>query len=237
MNWLFWKEYRQNRGVLIFLLVMLVVPHLFGIFAMWCDWHEHPRASRQAILEDWRQDLVFASLYSLAISQVALAKIGGQAIAGERADRSAEFQVYLPLTRQKILAAKLLLVLAIAAVIWLINPLIVWRTLPSAKLSMPVASLVPFIITNTAITGLVFFCVAWFFSAILRGPTFPVVAGLVTPLIIISLMLFGAYLVPGEHGHPRAEWIFQICYLCISLAVALASFGFGTWLYLRRVEP
>ncbi len=36
MNWLFWKEYRQNRVIVIALLVMLVVPHLFGLYAM-CD--------------------------------------------------------------------------------------------------------------------------------------------------------------------------------------------------------
>jgi len=157
MRWLFWKEYRQNRVVVIALLLMLVVPHLFGLFGMWYEWRENPR---QLLLVDWRQILVFASLYSLGISQVALALIGGNAIAGERADRSAEFQVYLPLTRKKILAAKLLLVLAIAAVIWLINPLIVW-SLASSGNNLPIQTDLPSFMIYAAITGLVFFCVAW----------------------------------------------------------------------------
>jgi ABC-type transport system involved in multi-copper enzyme maturation permease subunit len=231
MNWLFWKEYRQNRVVVIALLVMMVVPYLFGFYAVAYEWH----LSWQQLLLKWREILIAASLYSLGISQVALALIGGNAIAGERADRSAEFQVYLPLAREKILAAKLLLVLAIAAVIWLINPLLIWGAGASAKLLMPVG-LVRFVMINTAITGFVFFCVAWFFSTILRSPTFSVAAGLITPLIIISVILFGGYLILGERGGPEDGVIIQICYVCISLAVAFPSFGLGTWLYLRRVE-
>jgi ABC-type transport system involved in multi-copper enzyme maturation permease subunit len=232
MNWLFWKEYRQNRVIVIALLVMLVVPHLFGLYAMWYEWRYCPW---QKFLQEWRQILVVASLYSLGISQAAIALIGGNAIAGERADRSAEFQAYLPLTRKKILAGKLLLVLAIAAAIWLTNPLIiVWTTLPSANREI---GDVDALMMNVAITGLVFFCMAWFFSAILRSPTFSVAAGLVAPVIVWSLIMYGNYLVQGDHWKPETELVLQTCYVCISLAVALPSFGFGTWLYLRRVEP
>ncbi len=91
---------------------------------------------------------------------------------------------------------------------------------------------------HIAITGLVFFCVAWFFSTILRSPTFCVAAGLVVPLIVISLIAYVTYLVQGiGRGNPEIDRVIKICYVCISLAVALPSFGFGTWLYLRRVEP
>lgn len=232
MRWLFWKEYRQNRVVIIALLAMLIVPHLFGLYAMGYEWHE---SSWQQVLQDWRQVLAGAGLYSLGLSQAALALIGGNAIAGERADRSAEFQAYLPLTRQKILAAKLLLALAIAAAIWLINPLIVWSNLTSANRLIDDA---PSFMINAATTGLAFFCVAWFFSTILRSPTFSVAAGLAAPIIILSLIAFGIYLIRGDHPKPgEVEWMLKTGYVCISLAVALASFGVGTWLYLRRVEP
>jgi ABC-type transport system involved in multi-copper enzyme maturation permease subunit len=240
MNWLFWKEYRQNRAIVIALLVMLAVPHLFGLYAMWYQWHEWRLTgfSWQTLLEAWESILIVASLCSLGISQVALAFIGGNAIAGERADRSAEFQAYLPLTRKKILVGKLLLALLIAAAIWLINPVIVWGALASSNQGMPSPPVVPLFMIHIAITGLVFFCVAWFFSTILRSPTFSVVAGLVTPLIIWSLVLYGNYLIQGDdHWKPGTESVLQICEVCISFAVALSGFGFGTWLYLRRVEP
>ena len=134
MNWLFWKEYRQNRVVVFALIMMLVVPYLFGLYAMGYQWHiAHIRGqSWQLLIEGWREILAVASIYSFGISQVALALIGGNVIDSERADRSADFQAYLPLT-QKILAGKLLLVLAIAATIWLINPLIAWIGPPSVS--------------------------------------------------------------------------------------------------------
>jgi ABC-type transport system involved in multi-copper enzyme maturation permease subunit len=240
MNWLFWKEYRQNRVIVIALLVMLIVPHLFGLYAMWAGWHRVNLevASWETILNAWKTILVYASLYSLALSQVALALIGGNAIAGERADRSAEFQVYLPITRKKILAAKLLLALAITAVIWLINPLIVCGTLSTMNRGvLRDPSMVPGVMIYSAVIGLTFFCVAWFFSSIIRSPTFSIVAGLVTPFIIWSLILYVNYLIQGDQWGHETENILVISYWSISLAIALPSFGFGTWLYLRRVEP
>jgi len=80
------------------------------------------------------------------------------------------------------------------------------------------------------------------FSTILRSPVFSVVAGLAAPVMIWSVMLFGFYLFSrfqSDQWRPpmKVELFLQICYLCVSLAVALPSFGFGTWLYLRRVEP
>jgi ABC-type transport system involved in multi-copper enzyme maturation permease subunit len=233
MNWLFWKEYRQNRVVVITLLLTLIVPHAFGLYAIIYDWHRNSWQS----LPRWQETLCGASIYSLGLSQLALALIGGNAIAGERADRSAEFQAYLPLSREKILAGKLLLVLAIVAVIWSINPLIVWSTMSSWGGRPPIPSMSTFMI-NTAITGLVFFCAAWFFSQFLRSPTFSFAAGLATPAVIISLMAYGAYLILDKHESDKVvESMLQTGYVCVSLAVAVFSFGIGTWLYLRRVEP
>ena len=52
------------------------------------------------------------------------------------------------------------------------------------------------VFTNIAITGLTFFCVAWFFSSILTSPTISIVAGLITPLIIWSIILYIALSYP-----------------------------------------
>jgi ABC-type transport system involved in multi-copper enzyme maturation permease subunit len=240
MNWLFWKEYRQNRVIVIALLVILVVPHLFGLYGMGYVLRRASvlGASWEQILADWKSILVGASLYSLSISQVALALIGGNAMAGERADRSAEFQVYLPIPRKRVLAGKLLLALAIAAVIWLTNPLIAWGTLATMnREAMRDPSVAPVVMINAAVTGLIFFGVAWFFSSIVRSPTFSIVAGLVTPLIIWSLILYGDYILQDNQWDPHREMVLQIAYWTICLILSPLGFGLGTWLYLRRVEP
>ena len=218
MNWLFWKECRQNRVIIIALLAVLVVPQLFGLYGMWNDWRWMSKRAYpwHLIHEGWLRILFGASYVSLIISQIALALIGGNVIAGERADRSAEFQVYLPLTRKKIFAAKLLLALAIAIVIWTINPLILWSTFASASPGSERPDLPKFILL-IATTGLVFFCVAWFFSSSSATPRSRSPAGLVSPLIIWLLIMYGAYLAQGEHWKAGTEETLKTCYLGISL--------------------
>ena len=233
MKWLFWKEYRQNRVIVFALFFLLILPHLCGLYAIWNGLrtpdNEHA----------WENILIITSIYSFAISQVALALIGGNAIAGERVDRSAEFQAYLPITRKKILAGKMLLTLAIAAVIWLTNPPIVWSLLHLIdKGNMGLDA--PFFVegfTNIALTGLTFFCVAWFFSSILTSPTISIVVGLIAPLIIWSVILYIAYLILGERWTPRVWEILEFSYRGACAALAVVGFVLGTWLYLRRVEP
>jgi ABC-type transport system involved in multi-copper enzyme maturation permease subunit len=199
---------------------------------MWEEWHY---GGWQRFREYWWQTLAAVTVYSFALSQVALAVIGGNVIAGERADRSAEFQIYLPLPRTKILAAKLLLVLAIAAVVWAINPFVAWIALSlNTNEVVRISFDLPPILFFSAITGLVFFCVAWFFSTVLRSPTFSVVAGLSAPAIIFSLILFVNYLLRGELSIDSRG---MDIYAALSVAVAIASFAVGTWLFLRRIEP
>jgi len=113
MKWLLWKDYRNNRMVVIAALVFLLAPYL-GALIVSClqvfRWHEDSQV--------WGENFAGASVLSLIVSQLSIALIGGNAIAGERVDRSAEFQASLPISRKTILCSKLLLALAIVVVIW-----------------------------------------------------------------------------------------------------------------------
>ena len=102
MKWLIWKDYRLNRLIFITALAFLVGPHLLAAILIWYG-AEPPNA----------RGLFFAgsTLYSLAFLQLAFALLGGNSIAGERMDRSAEFLAYLPVSRGRILASKLLVAL------------------------------------------------------------------------------------------------------------------------------
>ena len=117
MNWLFWKDYRENRLVVFTALFLLLTPHLFALYAG-CEVSVRGGADLRRL---WVEVFSASSMFSLVISQLAVALIGGNAIAGERADRSAEFLASLPITRKKILGSKLLLSLAIVGVIWTIE--------------------------------------------------------------------------------------------------------------------
>jgi ABC-type transport system involved in multi-copper enzyme maturation permease subunit len=229
MRWLLWKEYRANRVIAFALFGLLIVPHLVALCVTWFDrppW-------------EWRLGLLDAGAFSLFALQLVPALIGANIIAGERADRSVEFQVYLPLSRRKILAGKLLLVLILAAAIWLINPpLMYWlarNDLASGRLSLKEALTVG---GNLAVTGLTFFCVAWFFSSFLSSPVFSFAAGLLAPALVAGGMwiTFQAYHY-GYGMFPGNEMTFQTWYRILCIALSALCFAAGTWLYFRRVEP
>jgi hypothetical protein len=133
-------------------------------------------------------------------------------------------------------AAKLALSAAIAAVVWLPNLVILLilsvasnRSDYTPDLPASIAS----VLINTAITGSVFFGVAWLVSSFLHSPTISACAGLATPALIAGSFLF----VGGVFD---LRWIgecFETLYRASCLAIAPACFVTGTWIYLRRVEP
>ena len=116
MKWLLWKDYRQNRPVVVMILFFLVIPHLVALCgACWMTFRESSERS------PWTVCFGTSSLLSLFVSQLLVAVIGGNAFAGERADRSAEFLVSLPVTRGRIVASKVLFAVTIIATVWLVN--------------------------------------------------------------------------------------------------------------------
>ncbi len=127
MRWLLWKDYRHNRLIVFTALALLLGPHLVGVGILTVGrWVKTDTRNGQAVYwaPKWHDVLGGTSCYSLFICQLAAALIGGNAIAGERVDRSAEFLYSMPIRRSRLLASKLLLALAMAAAIWLVNALI-----------------------------------------------------------------------------------------------------------------
>jgi ABC-type transport system involved in multi-copper enzyme maturation permease subunit len=231
MTSLVWKEYRQNRQIVWILMVFLCLPYLLGGGAF--AWG--------LLFPDDFQPLGYfvwtASFFSLVLAQLAIAMIGGNLIAGERADRSAEFAAYLPIPKSQSLAAKLLLVAAMAAIIWLPNAPVHWCFLDEAELSINArASKVAELLLGVAVNGLLLFSVAWLCSSILSSPAISVVLALLAPVVIagvISLTVrFGCDVPLRMHMAVVSFW-----YNAISVPVSLICFLIGTWLYMRRVEP
>jgi ABC-type transport system involved in multi-copper enzyme maturation permease subunit len=255
MRWLLWKDYRHNRLIVFTTLVLLLGPHLIALGVM-CGgpWikidtrHGHPVYWTPP---KWQDIMAGTSIYSVCISQLAAALIGGNAIAGERVDRSAEFLYSLPIRRRKLLASKLLLAMAIAVAIWLVNALIfssiILYELGGVPIPLPnpvnwnffVNRDVLLVMAMIATTGLTFFCIAWFFSSFIASPTVAICAGLITPVLLASgialvdMLLAMSGLKENRLGYPAAN----LWYLGICLTLSVVCFGVGTWHYLRRVEP
>ena len=234
MRWLLWKDYRHNRLIVFAGLVILLVPYLIGLCVgcseRWIDWGRLYRP------DPWTSIFAGAAMYSLILSQLTIAIIGGNALAGERVDRSAEFLYALPVTRRRLVASKLLFGFLIAVVIWLNAP-VVWYLAQSVSSQDGLRSPeLPSIFETVAIAGLTFFCVAWFLSSLIASPTFAICGGLITPFLVLIGFRFVSWLVFRSESH----WPFDNAGLWnrgIFLTLAPLCFAVGTWHYLRRVEP
>jgi ABC-type transport system involved in multi-copper enzyme maturation permease subunit len=241
MKTLLWKEYRQNRMIVGVTLLLIVLPYL-GCLAAYLG--------QEVILHNqdqiqWRNCFGVACIYSLCLPQLAMALMGGNLIAGERADRSAEFQASLPIRRNQLLIAKLMLSLLLVGVIWLFNPLF-WigfvgpfqndlNETAFKEFACDGRFLLYAIFMIAAVTGLIFFCGAWLASACTASPVLSVCSGFAVPLIASTTLfaIAGFSQMSGTNAAPFVR--FWYCVTC--LPVALICFAIGTWVYLRRVEP
>jgi len=215
VRWLLWKEYRQHRTILFITLLLATAPYVLA-----------------ALSAGWSHVWDMGSLSSLMLSQLAFALIGGTLIAGERADRSAEFQTYLPIPRRRLWGVKLCLPLAIAAAIWFLNaPPILWSG--TFRPLFTREGLTIFAMIATA--GLNLFCCAWLLSSVIKSSAISVCGGLTVSWLSFSIDVLAARhychlkIDPGEMGYAVI--------LVFLLAESLICFAIGSWFFLRRVEP
>lgn len=228
MKWLFWREYRLNRPILIFGAVLLLLPYAFALIVL--RW-----ASK--VGEDIPELLLNAGIFSLALSQLTVALLGGNAIAGERADRSAEFMAYLPVPRGSRLIGKLSLAAVTALVTWGVNLLVaaVLLSLAPDLRRLPDLSDINLIWAFVAVTGLTFYCVGWLISSFQSSATFAVGGGLVTPLVVFMLWAAVAWL--SELRPETFDQFIGTGYPVSCILIAAVCFPTGAWYFLRRVEP
>lgn len=233
MKWLLWREYRLNRLILVTGAVLLLLPYLGAVIVL-C-WVPEPLVIGGPPICNAMVASGFASIYSIVLSQLTLALLGGNAFAGERADRSAEFMAYLPLSRRKRLVGKLSLSLSTAVLIWGVNLLVLLLLLCTAAPSLPPKTGAHWgeFGYYVAITGLLFFGVGWLVSSLQSSPTFAVCAGMITPFLVVNILAATAWVYDIASLQPITE----IGYAVTCPVLAVACFSIGTWYYLHRVEP
>lgn len=213
MKWLIWKEYRLQWLVLLVSLVLLALPYVLPLLA---KGHERAELLRNA------------PMAALLLFVVSVSMLGGNAIATERADRSAEFLGFQPIPRYRILLSKLALPLAAASVIWTINlTVLAFRKELDFDLFVGIG-----VCAMAAFSAFSAFGVAWLVSSFQNSPTFAIGAGIATPLAIGCLIGFVSWL---------ELWPFEaamfIGFAIIAGLTGLLSFLGGCSIYLQRVEP
>ncbi len=234
MKTLLWRDYRLNGQVLSVGAILLLLPYLFVLIVFL--WPKTNALEPDTIAEG----VAVAAIWSIALSQLTVALLGGNAIAGERADRSAEFMAYLPVSKASRLAGKLSLTVIVTVLVWGINLLILWGLNKLSLFSFNVPdNLTPagYII----LTGFLMFGVAWFVSSMQSSPSLAVLLGIATPLVTVlglyMVYALGHDLAPETFDNKGIDRFWEIGFTSISLVLGTLGFAIGTWYFLKRVEP
>ncbi len=240
MKWLIWKEYRLNRPILILGAIIMLLPYLQILFLYIRTYWQVDAGEMSA------QTGVFASLNQMEIlgtimastvtAYFTLAILGGHAIAGERADRSAEFFTYLPVPRWKVVISKLTIPLLTAIVIFGIN-LLAYMFISRYSNSLRPDDIRMFPqLAFTALAAWTAFSVGWFLSSVLESPTFAIFGALMLPWGAVMVSVGIAFLL-RRTNMPVSDSVFFITSVTIGIIMGTVSFIAGTSYFLRRVEP
>ena len=226
MKNLLWKDYRLNRALIILGAAVLVGVLVVGAtIEISNTWPAMPSAKVTA------DALTSYAHLAFSLTPFIAAVLGGNAIACERAERSAHFLAYLPPTKIQILASKLVVGTCALAAYWGVTFLLM-------RVIAPIVNPDPFnflhMATNPAasIAGCALtFGVGWLGSAWLEKPTFPVLSALASPFVLGFGMTTLA-LITGVSRFDVFEWTSLACW-----SLGAIAFAAGSAIYLRRVEP
>jgi ABC-type transport system involved in multi-copper enzyme maturation permease subunit len=234
MRNLLWKDFWQNSRVMLAVGIVAAIPYAVVLVIMAGEVVAHPsnltaHLPSQADLID---AIKGASAVSLGLCILMAAFIGGNAIAGERADRSAEFAAGLPIPRGKALASKAMVAVVPCMAMWAINAA-VW--LIGRQIDLHAGTngkgddllVLPF-----CLLGLVaMLCLSWLFSSLGKSPAIAAAAAIGTAA---SLYIALAVLA-GSKGLPDG---FLLVWLPIAGSImSLLAFVAGEEISRRRVEP
>ena len=224
MKALLWKDYRHNRQILVGLAIMLLIPYLFLMGAELGTRLWYVDAS-----ENWTELFRMASIASLLLTVLAIGFLGGNAIAGERVDRSAEFVAYLPISRRPAVASKAIVAIGASLAFWLVN----------ASVACVTSWMIDDLPLNLVLEGVLFtttgavliFGASWLFSSFMSSPPIATIMGLAT-VVVYGLTMT---LIDQARGldTPRTDPLYFV--LCVVLGGV--CFVAGVICYVRRIEP
>ncbi len=237
MRNLLWKDFWQNSRVLLAVGIIAAIPYMvvLGTTAgrTLADWSQATTATFEIGM--WAEAMREASGVSLGLCILMAAFIGGNAIAGERADRSAEFASGLPIPRGKAVASKATVAAVACLAMWAINAatwLIGWQVDVHAGTNVyhhrgDEAAVLPFyLLAIVALLGL-----SWLCSSLLRNPAIAAAAAIGTALgCVLAFGVLGASL--------ELEKSFLLVWGPVFVvSMSILFFAAGVEISRRRVEP
>ena len=236
---LVWREWRRSR-TMFFVALGIIVALLLLVFS---QPQTPPEAAGGKISVVDRMAVVgyFATWIAVHVSVFLLPMIAANSLAGERADRSAEFIAPLPVSRAVRLIAKVVLLAAVAIALWA-PMLVVASLLRSSQLDKADdyrlgLGLLGMVATFTLLAT----ALAWLLAAWVESPVIAAVGAIAIPIAIPMFLFY----VPTIANRPpfRDPSVFYSFWIDsagmpqpLTFLVAAAFFAAGSTLYMRRLE-
>ena len=230
---LVWREWRRSRTIL-FVALGIIVALLLLVFSL----PQPPETAGGKISVVDRMAVVgfFATWIAVHVSVFLLPMIAANSLAGERADRSAEFIAPLPVSRSVRLVAKVVLLAAVAIALWapvlLVAPLLGNSQLVKADDYRSGLGLLGMVAAFTLLAT----ALAWLLAAWVESPVIAAVGAIAIPVAVpwVMFSLQVPFLAPASffslwfdsQGIPQS----------LTLLVAAAFLAAGSALYVRRLE-
>lgn len=229
MKSLLWKDYRLNR-----LLV------LFGLLACLLPWAVAIARHIQLIVRGegvWWGPAPWVDAFSvsLLLSLFTFAMLGGNAVAAERADRSAEFLAYQPISRWFMLLSKSLIALPTIAGIWMVNLVFLFLVTPCIAEGVTAADMagrpeVYEALIVFAATSVFLFGACWFWSAVLRSH------GLATGMGFFALAVVTIGMIGVDRGLGMEGFFTNESFLIVALVIGIGGYAAGCLTYVFRED-
>ena len=226
MKTLLWKDYRQGRKIFVAAASLVLLPYVVGLLFALLD--PGARGFAMRLLDEV---LPGSSMGAVVLAAGMAAFIAGNALAGERADRSAEFGGYLPVPRGRWLLSKAIVALAACAALQLANLVVYVLVQMVLSPSKPYATIFSFVVMCSSML----FGVAWLVSSFSSSPAIAAASGLAAFFILLTGRSLTAAKVAARTGTEGEQWLVGFPTLC--LVIGLACFVAGCIYYLRRIEP
>jgi ABC-type transport system involved in multi-copper enzyme maturation permease subunit len=224
MRALLWKDYRNNRRLLAAIALIILIPYVVLPVLYMVD----PNGSTSS-LRDWLALFCYAALAGLVLSVITIAFVGGNVVAGERADRSAEFLAALPITRGEAITSKAVIAVSGCLLFLSVNFLV------ALSAALPLHDRTAHKVVETVMilgpTGVLAFGVSWLCSSFLARPGLAALSGLGAGVIYAIVMMYLSQSTQVS-GH-----FLVVLHLAACPILAILCFIAGVICWLCRVEP
>lgn len=231
---LVWREWRRSRTIL-FVALGIIVALLLLVFSQ-PQTPPETAGGKISVVDGMAVVGYFATWIAVHVSVFLLPLIAANSLAGERADRSAEFIAPLPVSRSVRLMAKVVLLAAVAIALWapvlLVAPLLGNSQLVKADDYRSGLGLLGMVATFTLLAT----ALAWLLAGWVESPVIAAVGAIAIPVAVpwVMFSLQVPFLAPASffslwfdsEGIPQS----------LTLLVAAAFFAAGSALYVRRLE-